>query len=160
MQRDHVSDALWAVSAHQPACPLARLAAHMGTKEYVAGPWKVNLHCATRATLHQGTTKLSIQKELFGSTTDCYAFVPYELDEGAELNVLEVHGLAVLQWHEEELADILYDAEEGVDVNAEGLGVEQVDAGHEQLHAALAAPDEAGEHHLSSAKPSKMPDTG
>jgi hypothetical protein len=70
------------------------------------GTFLVHLQSAMKVTLHQGTTKLGEKKHRFGSTEDSYAFVPYEYPEGdAELNVMEVHGIAVLRWHTHDAED-------------------------------------------------------
>jgi hypothetical protein len=73
------------------------------------GRYVVRMQSATKATLHQGTTKLNVKKTRVGSTEDCYAFVPYEFPDGdAELNVMEVHGIAVLRWDSDDV-DVLVD---------------------------------------------------
>jgi hypothetical protein len=61
--------------------------------------------CGAYAVSHESNTpprqnQNSSKKHRVGSTEGCYGFVPYEYPEGdAELNGMEVHGMAVLRWH-------------------------------------------------------------
>jgi hypothetical protein len=111
-----LTTALALVHAQQPGSPLSQLWRKIGQKQ--GGHWVVTLKSATRAALHQGTTKLSTKKESVGGIEDCYAFIPYETPQGTELNIMEVQGIAVATWHEdeeyadiEELEDALEDAQ-------------------------------------------------
>jgi hypothetical protein len=104
MQREKLSDALYEVHKWQPGSLLSKLWQIMGQMR--DGRFVVHMQSAMKATLHQGTTKLGVKKHRVGSTEDCYAFVPYKYPEGdAELNVMEVHGIAVLRWHPEDAED-------------------------------------------------------
>jgi hypothetical protein len=102
-QRDALTDALSEVHRHEPGSALSQLWRVIGKKEW--GHWVVNLKSASRAALHQGTTKLNTKKGSVGSVEDCYAFVPYETPEGSELNIMEVQGIAVAVWYEEQEAE-------------------------------------------------------
>jgi hypothetical protein len=108
-----LTNALAIVHAQQPGGPLSKLWRKIGQKQ--GGQWVVQLKCATRAALHQGTTKLITKKKSVGSVEDCYAFIPYETPQGYELNIMEVHGIAVAVWQEDE-----QDSDIEVDEDAQG----------------------------------------
>jgi hypothetical protein len=97
-QREALSEALFNVHQHEPESKLSALWRQMCSRRQ-DGHFVVNLQTATRATLHQGTTKLEVKRSSAGAREDCYAFVPFESVDGFELNVMEVHGIAVAQWH-------------------------------------------------------------
>jgi hypothetical protein len=98
---------------------LSKLWRKIGQKQ--GGQWVVQLKCATRAALHQGTTKLITKKDSVGSVEDCYAFIPYETPQGYELNIMEVQGIAVATWQEDEQDD---DIEEDEDAQGQVNAVE------------------------------------
>jgi hypothetical protein len=113
MQREALSEALFIVHQHEPESKLSALWRQICSRRQDVH-FVVNLQTATRATLHQGTTKLEVKKSSAGHREDCYAFIPFESVDGFELNVLEVHGIAVARWH----ADV--EQEDGqVEENAE-----------------------------------------
>jgi hypothetical protein len=89
---------------HQPGSVLSNLWDMMGQR--LLGRFVVHMLSATKATLHQGTTRLNVKKARVGNIEDCYAFIPYEVDEhDYELNVMEIHGIAVLRWNADEVED-------------------------------------------------------
>ena len=97
-QREELSDALATVRECQPQSGLAGLQKIIGKRVLGTGQYVVDMQSSQNASLHFGTTKLSVKQARVGSVEDCYAFIPYELGEDTELNVLEVAGIAVLQW--------------------------------------------------------------
>ncbi len=102
MQRDELCEALAEVNRHEPGSPLAKLFQIIHKTE--GGHWVVNFQSAEGATLHSGTTRLSVKKGRPGSVEDCYAFVPFERGPGedAELCIMEVQGIGALRWLNEQ----------------------------------------------------------
>ena len=81
---------------------LLKWAKHLGAKDADTGQFLIDVQCASHASLHYGTTVLGGKRigrrETDSSSSDCFAFVPYELgDQPAEVNVLEVNGIASLK---------------------------------------------------------------
>ena len=100
-QREDLWDHMSKVQEHLPHDKICKWTDHMGDKDNDTGQLLLKVKSATHASLHFGTTVLQIKKqgrrETDSSTSNCLAFVPYELqDEPAEVNVLEVKGIANL----------------------------------------------------------------
>jgi hypothetical protein len=66
--------------------------------------WVVNMTSAAAATLHSGTTSLSVKKGRVGAIEDCYAFIPFEgaPEQSDEVCVMEVTGIASVKWQQED----------------------------------------------------------
>jgi hypothetical protein len=98
VQRDQLCEALAEVNRHQLGSPLAKLFQIIYKTE--GGHWVVKFQSAEGATLHTGTTRLSVKKARPGSVEDCYAFVPFERGPGedTELCIMEVQGIGALRW--------------------------------------------------------------
>jgi hypothetical protein len=102
VQRDQLSEALAEVSRYEPGSPLAKLFRII--HKTVESHWVVKFQSAEGATLHMGTTRLSVKKGRSGPVEDCYGFVPFERGPGeeAELCILEVQGIGALKWRPED----------------------------------------------------------
>jgi hypothetical protein len=98
VQRDQLSEALAEVSRYEPGSPLARLFRIIHRTE--GSHWVVKFQSAEGASLHMGTTRLSVKKGRSGPVEDCYGFVPFERGPGeeAELCIMEVQGIGALRW--------------------------------------------------------------
>jgi hypothetical protein len=101
-QRDELCNALVEVNRQQAGSHLANLFGLIASMQ--GGHWVVNMTSAAGATLHSGTTRLSVKKGRVGAIEDCYAFIPFEGAPGqaAELCVMEVQGIASVKWQQED----------------------------------------------------------
>jgi hypothetical protein len=98
VQRDQLSEALAEVSRYEPGSPLARLFRILHKTE--GSQWVVKFQSAEGASLHTGTTRLSVKKGRPGPVEDCYGFVPFERGPGEEpeLCIMKVQGIGALRW--------------------------------------------------------------
>lgn len=101
--------ALVNVKDYQQGSELAELQTFFGSKVVGTSTNVMDMFTSQKAALHQGTTKLSATQTRPCPVEDCYGFVPYDLHDAPELNVLEVKGIALLTWdpvEAQEVADI------------------------------------------------------
>lgn len=137
MQREKLGDALLEVHRQEPGSPLSKLFLLIDRK--MQGHWVAEMWTADKASLHMGTTKLTLKRSKVGAVEDCYAFVPFER-EGAEAEVciLQVEGIALVTWPLEEEAAAIFDFEFSED-GGEDAGDQEAGAGV-LLHKAFQTP--------------------